>query len=324
MEDDSRPLVVVFGAAGYIGSVLCPMLINAGYNVRAFDNFLYGDEGIKDLPRDHFELIEGDVCDVKSVSFACKDADAIILLAAIVGHRTVDSQRTTNRDINFLASSVVLESAREHGVSRFIFASTNSVYGTQSGLMYETVTPAPISLYSRLKLRLEERIMKAKRRSFHPTSLRLASCYGYSPRMRFDLVANGIMRDAVCKGEITVVSGEQWRPLLHVEDAARSFLLCLNAHENLISGEIFNVGSSEQNFQINQLVNIAKKLVPEAQINVLEGEPDLVDYHLACTKIEKILDFKAQKNLEDSMREIRDLLQKEAFGDPFSLKYQST
>ena len=134
--------------------------------------------------------------------------------------------------------------------------------------MYETSIPEPVSLYSRLKLRLEERIINARNRSFHPTTLRIATCHGPSPRMRFDLVLNGMVRDAYCKKEITIDSPEKVRSLIHVKDVARAILSCLSAHQNMISGEIFNLGNSDQNLQLNQLANIVKTHLPETKVTM--------------------------------------------------------
>jgi len=321
---DDAPLVTVFGGAGYIGTPLSRLLLLEGYRVRIFDNFSFGQDGLQNLPSKNLEIIEGDLLDAQAVSAATSGADTVVLLAAVVGHRIADIQTSNTRTVNLLASSLVLDAAVEHGVERFLFASTNSVYGVQSGVMYETTIPEPVSLYSRLKLRMEERVMAAKKRAFHPTALRIATCHGYSPRMRFDLVANGLLRDAVCRKLVTITSGEQCRALIHVEDTARAFLACIKAHHNLISGEIFNVGAGSQNVQINHLANIVKTLVPDTDIEFVPGDPDLVDYHLSCSKIEKILDFAPRWTIETSLEQLRDLLLAGHFGDAYNLRYQNT
>ncbi len=323
-SSDGRPLITVFGGAGYIGSVLVRRLLQEGYQVRVFDNFLYGRDGLAELSDPHLEIVEGDICNTRNLSDAIQGAEAVILLAALIGRRAADIDRKYMREVNLLASTVVLNSAFEHGASRFIFASTDSVYGLQQGVMYETGTPEPISLYSRLKLRMEERVIKAKTGSFHPTALRIATCHGYSPRMRFDLVANGLIRDALYKKEIVIESGEQRRSLIHVEDVATAFLSCLEAHENLISGEVFNVGASAQNVQLSDLVNIVSKLAPQTKITFLEQEPDLVDYHLSCAKIEKILDFSPKWTIEASLEQLKVMLSEEKFRDPYSPIYHNT
>jgi nucleoside-diphosphate-sugar epimerase len=320
--DDS--LVVVFGGAGYIGSHLVQQLLAEDYHVRVVDNFLFGDDGLKNIDSQNLEVIRADVCDTRAVSSACKGAETVVLLAAIVGHRIEDIRWNNTREINFLGSNVVLDAAIEHGAQRFFFASTNSVYGTQTGVMYETGIPEPVSLYSRLKLRMEEKVISAKKRSFHPTVLRLGTCHGVSPRMRFDLVANTIIRDAVCRGEIVVENGERWRALIHVKDAAKAFVACLQAHINMTSGEIFNVGNPEQNIQVNHLVNIAKKLVPGVTVEFLDSSPELGGYRLSSSKIGKSLDFIPTLDIEESMREMCEMLQSGHWSDPYSIKYCNT
>ena len=317
--------VVVFGGGGYIGCPLAEMLLEEGYKVKIFDNFCFGDEGIRQLNHKNLSIIEASICDCQAVSAAVKGADAVILLAATVGHRVREVPSATMRTVNFLASTVVLDASIEHGVPRFIFASTNSVYGSEPGLFYETTIPSPVSLYARLKLRMEERIISEKKKGvFHPTALRVGTCHGLSPRMRFDLVVNALIRDAVITGKMTVTSGEQVRAFIQVRDAAKAFVACLKAHENLISGEVFNVAATDQTLQINQVANVIKSLLPETEVEILPGEPDLTSFRLSCKKIEKLLDFKCTWSLEDSIKEVIDSIRNGNFKDPYSFKYQNS
>lgn len=318
------PVVAVIGGAGYIGSVLVRLLLGEGFHVRVVDNYLFGSDGVKNLRSPNLELIEEDICSTRAISSAINGSDIVVLLSAIVGHRARDIKQFNTRNINFLGSSVALDASIEHGVSRFIFASTDSVYGLQTGLLYETGIPEPVSLYSRLKLRMEERIINAKTRNFHPTSLRIANCYGYSPRMRFDLVVNGLVRDALLKKEISIVSGEQVRSFIHVADVAQAILSSIKAHENLVSGEVFNVGNSQQSVSLAYVANVVKTLIPDIEVSFLEGEPDLVNYRLSCSKIEKVLDFIPQHSMETAIGELRDRILAKEYSDPYSLKYHNT
>lgn len=317
-------LVTVLGGGGYVGSILVEKLLNDGYAVRVFDNFLFGSEGLKSLQSDKLDIIEGDVCDIKAVSSAISGADSVIHLAAIVGRRVEDLQPRHMREINLLASIVALDASIEHGVHRFIFASTDSVYGVQSGIMYETGTPAPVSLYSRLKLRMEEQVIRAKRRDFHPTALRISTCYGVSPRMRFDLAINSLIRDAVLKKEIIIGAGEETRAYIHVEDAARAILNVLKAHVSLISGEVFNVSAEGQEPTLNQLANLAKQVVPEVFVEILDGKAELTGYKLSCAKISKVLDFKAEWTILAGMTQVRDAILSGIYIDPYDRRYSNT
>lgn len=323
MNDSSKQIVTVFGGAGYIGSVLVRQLLEDGHKVRVFDNMLFGSDGLRQV-HDQVEIIEADICDIKAVSEATIGSHAVILLSAIIGHRFVDVARKTTRDINLLASSVVVDAAIEHGVERFIFASTDGVYGKQSGIVYETTVPEPVSLHSRLKLRMEERVLAAKRKHFHPTVLRIGSAFGYSPRMRFDLVANELTRDAVFSNEISPESIDEYRSFIHVIDTAKAFTSCLDAHVNMVSGEIFNVAHPEQSCTIKQLADIIHKLKPELKLSYGSQNPELADYHLSGSKIMKTLDFIPQYSLEEGIGDLMNILSQGAIENPYSLRYYNS
>ncbi|MBL7662175.1 NAD(P)-dependent oxidoreductase [bacterium] len=320
----TKPRIVVFGGAGYIGSSLVRHLINHGFAVRVLDNFRYGDDGLKGLDSPDLEILDGDLCDVREVSHAVRDAEAVVLLAAVVGHRFQEVKHSGIRDVNFLASTVALDAAIEHGVERFIFASTDSVYGNVSGVVFETTTPEPVSLYARLKLRMEERVIRAKRTGIHSTVLRIAQCHGFSPRMRFDAVANQLMRDAVCKKSIFIGSAEQCRAMIHVDDVAQAILACLRAHVNLISGETFNLGDNDQNLAVSDVVQVVNSLVPGTAVEIGEEDADLLNYHLSSTKIEKILDWTPKYSLEASLVGLKEKIENGYFANPYSIQYQNT
>jgi len=323
MASETLKSVLLLGGAGYIGSVLTRQLLESGYRVKVVDNFLFGTSGLDGLEHPNLSVIEADICNVKSLSKSCEQVDTVILLAAIVGRRIDDIQRATMRDINLLASSVAVDAAIEHGVERFIFASSDSVYGTTRGLVYETAVPEPRTLYSRLKLRMEERIINAKRRDFHPTVLRIGSCYGYSPRMRFDLPANKIIRDAVLNRKISLPSGDEQRAFIHVADACEAVSRCLSGHLNMVSGETFNVCASGQNYSMQDIANEVAAVVPEVKINLGSISPGVEDYKLSDSKIGKLLDFSPKWNLERGIEELKGALEEEKFPDSWSLQFNN-
>jgi len=323
MNPEKR-IVTVFGGAGYLGSHLVSLLIEDGYHVRLFDNFLYGADSVANLDSSCCEILEEDICNVKAVSEACVGAEAVILMAAIAGRRTAESIRKTSRDINLLASSVVVDAAIEQGVERFIFTSSDTVYGDATGLVYETSTPEPTNIYSRLKLRMEERILNAKKRDFHPSVLRIGSCYGLSPRMRFDMLGNHLILDAFSKGELQVETPDDRRAFLHVRDAAAAIHLCLGAHVNLISGEIFNVANSSENYSVRELVSLLISSCPDVEVSFDAHESRLGEYRLSTAKIEKLLDFKPSLTFETAKDELFDILEQGLIEDPYSLRYFNT
>ncbi len=323
MASDHLKSVLLLGGAGYLGSVLTRSLLELGYKVKIFDNFLFGTSGLDQLSHPNLNIVKADLCDIKALSKACEQVDVIVLLAAIVGRRLDDVQRATMRDINLLASSVAVDAAIEHGVERFIFASSDSVYGTTRGLVYETAVPEPRTLYSRLKLRMEERIVNAKRRDFHPTILRIGSCYGYSPRMRFDLPVNKIVRDAVLNKKISLPSGDEQRAFIHVADACQAISRCLAGHLNMVSGEVFNVCAAGQNYSMQDIANQVASLVPEVKINFGENSPGVEDYKLSDSKLQKLLDFSPKWNLKQGIEELLQAIEDGKFPDPWSLQFNN-
>jgi len=319
-----KQLITLIGGAGYIGSLLTEQLLEQGFSVRVFDSFEFTRHSLDQIKSPDLEVIEGDICNIKEVSKAIAGAETVVLLAAMVGRRIDDYHPKFMREVNLLASSVAVEASIEHGVSRFIFTSTDSIYGVQPGVMYETGTPAPVSLYSRLKLRVEELVIRAKRKNFHPTALRISTCYGLSPRMRFDLVINGLIRDAVMKRELNIASGDETRAFIHVDDAVTAILLTIKAHVSLVSGQVFNITTEGQELSLNHLANLAKQVIPDIFVQIGDEKAELTNYRVSCAKIAKVLDFKPQKTVLEGMMEVRDALLAGRFNDPYSAEYANT
>ena len=325
-----EPKILIIGGAGYIGSILTELLLKDGYSVRVFDNFLFGGVGLDEIKKGKFgeklEIIKDDICNLKALSKACEGVDSVVLLAAIVGRRLDEVQRSTMRDINLLASYSAVDAAIEHGVERFIFASSDNVYGTASGLVYETQIPEPHTLYSRLKLRMEERILNSKRKYFHPSILRIGSCYGFSKRMRFDLPANQLLRDAAIKKEAYLPSAKESRAFIHVKDAASAIKLSLTSHINLVTGDIFNVCTEAENFNMGQVAEKVAKIVPEANIKIGSEKPGLEQYKLSCSKISKVLDYAPKYSMLDGLGELAEIIndpKNKYIADPYSLQFNN-
>jgi nucleoside-diphosphate-sugar epimerase len=315
--------VLVLGGAGYIGSVLTRLLLTKGYRVTVFDNLLFGSESLNELAgRGDFTLIEGDLRDVAAVSQAIKDMDAVVLLAALVGEPACDRDPAATVDINYLGSRNVIEACHYYKIPRFLFASTDSCYGIQEGILYEDSELRPISLYGELKRDLEREIL-SKTGDFCPTILRLATVYGLSPRMRFDLIINILTMHAVMHNRIKIFGGKQWRPLVHVHDVARAFLACIEAPKEKIKGQVFNIGSNDQNYQIGYLGELVKNSLPEVEIETIEQPPDLRDYHVNFDKAEKVLGYKARKTVPEAIAEIKQAIKSGKIADPAHKKYKN-
>jgi nucleoside-diphosphate-sugar epimerase len=320
--------VLIIGGAGYIGLVLTQVLLEAGFNVTVLDNFIHGPDPLTFLKQwSTLKIIQGDIRDIGLVNRAVGGHRSVILLAALVGEPACDVDQNQTFEINFLAALNVMETAKHHNdVSRFIFTSTDSCYGAREGERLTEKSPLkPLSFYAELKAKVEDALLNSPLVSgFTPTILRLATVYGLSPRIRFDLAINLLVREVVLKKQAKIFSGEQWRPLVHVRDVARAFQMVLEAPSEKIDSQIFNVGSNEQNVQFKELAPLLSTLDPDAKIDIVPAAPDLRDYFVDFSKIERILGFKAKIKLFDGMTEIKQALLSGFPVDPYDKKWRNT
>ena len=319
--------VLLIGGAGYIGSALLPMLLEKGYHVRLLDLFLYGAEAIRDyLHHPRLEIMRADFRHVDKVVEATKNMDAVIHLGAIVGDPACALDEDLTIEVNLTATRMIAEVAKGSGVSRFIFASTCSVYGACDEALVEhsELKPAsmdehsklvpvpvgehselkPVSLYARSKIASERVLLSLSDTNFAPTVLRFGTIYGLSGRTRFDLVVNLLTAKALVEGQITIIGGEQWRPFVHVRDAALSVFKTLEAPFPLVKHETFNVGSNEQNYTIYQVGAIINQFVPAAQIVDQGADTDRRNYRVNFNKIRDILGFAPVWGVEEGVAQV--------------------
>jgi nucleoside-diphosphate-sugar epimerase len=319
--------ILVIGGAGYLGSVLCRKLLSKGYKVRVMDICLFGEESIEDLKNNKdFELIKDDMRNITAITKALSDVDAVILLAAIVGDPASSAQPIDVIETNYLATKMIAEACKYHQINRFIFASTCSVYGKSDGIADETSQINPQSLYARSKIKSEEAILEMADDNFSPVSMRMGTLYGLSFRMRFDLVVNTFALKAATEGKISIFGGDQWRPLVNVEDAADAYVSCLSAPIAKIRGEIFNVGDESQNYQIKNLGKLTKEVFPDIIIEYKDketvgGKLDSRNYKVSFVKIKKTLNFKPKKTVKQSIEKIKNELRSGKINDPKNSKY---
>jgi nucleoside-diphosphate-sugar epimerase len=324
MSDEVRK-VLVMGGAGYIGSVLCGMLVEQGYEVTAFDRLLFSAEPVEPLQqKSNFSLIQGDLRDTSAVSAAVNGQDAVVLLAALVGEPACDRDPVETVDVNYLGSNVVLDACRYHNVPRFMFASTDSCYGIQEGILYEDAPLMPISLYGRLKLAMENEIrLRPTDNGFCPTILRLATVYGLSPRMRFDLIINILTMHAVVNKKIKIFGGKQWRPLVDVKDVARGFMAAMQAPADKVRGEVFNIGHNDQNYQIGELGKLVTDVIPGVTTETIDQPPDLRDYHVNFDKAKQVMGFEAIHTVEQGVKDIKAAIESGAIKDVNDPRYRN-
>ena len=298
-------LVLVVGGAGYIGSIVVRMLLKRGFRVRVLDNLVYGASAIEDVfghPR--LEFTRGDCRNIQDVVSAMRGAGAVIHLAAIVGDPACDQDHKTAQEINYAATRMMVEIAKGEQVQRFIFASSCSVYGASEQVMDENSQVQPISLYADTKVDSEQALLAAANSSFHPTILRFATIFGLSPRPRFDLVVNLLTAKALKERVVTIYNGEQWRPFLHVADAAAAIVRVLQAPVGLVGGQIYNVGDSRLNYTLTDVAAKLVKFFPNTRVEHIENS-DRRSYRVSFEKIKGHLGFTCSKTLEDGIHEIK-------------------
>lgn len=316
-----QPLVLVTGGAGYVGSELVPSLLDGGYRVRVYDVMFYGDAGL-DRVRDRVEVIEGDIRHV--TPDLLEGVSAIINLAGLSTEPAAEYRPEANHEINFKAAVGLAQLAKQKRVARFVQASSGSIYDVGAGhpekdIMHTEASPVqPFRIYSITKREAEKEILAMADDSFTPVVIRKGSIYGYSPRMRFDLVVNAFVLNALQVGKLVLHNGgEMWRPLLSLQDAAAAYKLMIEAPPDKVSGEIFNITNG--NYRISELaLRVQKKL---ADIGIrCEIEPDynyrnLRSCQASGEKIASKLGFVPKVTVEETVVDLVNKIQGGAFHD---------
>jgi len=301
--------VLVIGGAGYIGSALLPKLLDRGYKVRLLDLLLYGSDPIGDvLNNPNLEIVNADFRHIDRVVEAMRGVDAVIHLGAIVGDPACELDSELTIEINLMATRMIAEVAKGSGVQRFLFASTCSVYGVSDEILDEHSHLNPVSLYAKSKIASEKVLLAMGDNSFAPTILRFGTIYGLSGRTRFDLVVNLLAAKAVTERKITICGGDQWRPFLHVDDAALAVQTVLDAPLSLVGNDVFNVGSDEQNYTIQGVGELVRDMVPGSEIVSLGADTDARDYRVSFRKIRQTLDFVPRWQLEQGIEQVVDVV----------------
>ncbi|MCS7109293.1 MAG: SDR family oxidoreductase [Candidatus Micrarchaeota archaeon] len=301
--------ILVTGGLGFIGQVLVSKLLDEGYTVKILDKGFFGARANFDV-----EIIKSDTRTFEPSIL--RGVDTVIDLAAI-------SQPDPSKileplkfyEINFLGSFRVAALSKKMEVKRYIFPSTCSVYGFQKGILSEESQPNPIEPYAETKLQAEKFILPLSSKDFCVTVFRIATAYGLSPKMRFDLVVNGMTLSLFKNKKIRVMrDGDQIRPVVHVKDIATAMILAIESEEEIINGQIFNLGSNEQNYKIIDLAKIIGETIGEYEIEWY-GDPDKRSYHVKFDKISNILGFKAKYTPKDGAKEIYSALESGKISD---------
>lgn len=324
-EARQRPgRVCVVGGAGFLGSVLTEMLLDDGYQVTILDAFLYGDDSIRNLlGRPGLSLVPGDLRDIAATVHAFRPADAVVHLGALVGDPACDIDEQLTLEINRDATGKAAAIARGLGIGRFVFASTCSVYGASRDVLDEGSPLDPISVYARSKVESEQLLLQQAGHGFSPTVLRFGTLYGRSSRERFDLVVNLLAAQAASGREITVFGGTQWRPFVHVRDAADAIARCLRAPRQVVGGRVFNVGGDEQNHTMAQIAEIIAAVVPGVRVKTAPAAANEADYRVSFAGIRKAIGFVPRHTVADGVAEIAESIVRGAVPDFTDARYSN-
>ena len=303
--------VLLTGNKGYIGAAMVPMLVREGHTVVGLDSDLFEHSGFGD-PLMAVSSKKIDLRDVQPSDL--EGFDAVVHLAGLSNDPLGDLNPALTYDINHLASVRLAKLAKEAGVTRFLFSSSCSTYGAAGGntVLNEEAEFRPVTPYGRSKVLVEQDVAKLADANFSPTFLRNATAYGVSPRLRFDLVLNNLVAWAFTTGRIHIKSdGTPWRPIVHIEDISRAFIAVLQAPRDSIHCQAFNVGRSEENYQIRELAQIVGETVPGCHIeHATDGGPDTRCYRVDFSKIGRVLpQFKPQWNARKGAEELYQALQ---------------
>ena len=315
--------ILITGGFGYVGSRLTPTLLENGYKVKVIDLCLYGEYGLEALkshPRysswtNNFELIRGDIRDPDAVTQAMADVDTVIHLAAVSNDPTGDLDETLTRQVNFDAVGLLVIKAKEAGVTRFINASSSSVFGIKDMAdVTEEIEPEPLTFYSKYKMLSEWIIRAAATDSFCTVNIRPATICGYSPRQRFDLTVNKLTADAIRKKCITVHGGKQRRPNVGMNDVVNLYSKLIETERSRINGKTFNFGF--ENYSIIDIARIIESELSDIAPTVtIQPVYDNRDYHISSKYIESVLPYKPLSSIHAEVAELRNMFDKGEFMD---------
>ena len=302
--------ILITVGAGYVGSVLVRKLVSLGYDVKVIDSLVFGNDGISSLINEKkIEFFNLDIRETEKISSIIQNIDCVIHLAAIVGEPLCKKIPDAAKQINEFATKNLVNICKNKKVKRFIFASTCSNYGSSQNVVNESSPVMPLSLYSECKVNSEKFILDQNNDIFETCVLRFATAHGLSPRMRFDLLVQEFMRDAIVDKKISIFGADFWRPLVHVEDMADACISAIDASSQLISGQIYNVGNDKENYTKIKLAEIIKEFITDVEIEIIKSKKDPRNYKVSFEKIENSLNFESKYTVRDSVIEILNDIQ---------------
>ena len=313
MKKSKKRKVLITGGAGYVGSRLIPKLIKENFSVIVYDTFWYGRHVLPGDKDETLKCVQGDIRDIQKLENLFEDVSDVIHLACISNDPSFDLNPALGRSINLDAFEPLVKLAKINGVTRFIYASSSSVYGVKlEENVTEDLTTNPLTDYSRFKVDCENILMEFIASDFTCTIIRPATICGFSPRQRFDLSVNILTNHAINNNKITVYGGSQFRPNIHIEDMVDCYIALLNADPKVINSKIYNIGTD--NLTMDSIATEVQKYLPRAKI-VHEGTNDLRSYRINSAKIEKEIGFRCRRKVGDAIQELVEAFRKNIFQD---------
>src|SRR3989344_2211505 len=297
--------VLVTGGAGYVGAVLVPKLLRAGFLVTVFDTYWYGDVFNGIIDQSHLKQIKADLRDYPVIKQALTYIDVVIHLACISNDPSFELNQNLGKSINYDATIQLFDSAQKAGVRRFIYASTSSVYGIKKeSEVTEDLTLEPLTDYSKYKALSELELLKKSSENFTTLVVRPATVCGYSPRLRLDLTVNILTLHALVNNQITVFGGSQLRPNIHIEDITDLYVKTLKFPDKQINGKIFNVGY--ENHSLQDIAELVKKTLADPSITIItKPTSDLRSYKISSAKIKQELGFMPIHTIADAIQDLQ-------------------
>lgn len=321
--------VLVAGGAGYIGCVLIRELLTRGYAVRVYDRFFFGDTGLAEVV-DQISLETGDIRQISARQL--EGIDAVINLAGISSDPIAEHKPALTYTMNVTGAVHLAQMCKMAGVRRYLFASSCSVYDSntveeETDRLLDEATPVnPASAYARSKLEAEQQLLALADNVFAPVLLRKGTVYGFSPRMRYDLVINTLLKDALLYGRMVLYAGgEMWRPIIDIQDAARAYAACLEADEATVKNQVFNVVF--KNFRVCEMALRIREALREididADIKAEYTQKPVRSYRVSGRKLERVLGFRPVVSIEESVKQIAEELQRRGLTDLEHSRYSN-
>ena len=329
MKKNIGNTILVIGGAGYVGCVLVRELLSRGFAVRVFDRLYFGSQGLAET-RERVEVVVGDMRALPSE--VLEGVSAVINLGGLSNDPTAEYNPRANYEMNTAATESLARRSKERGIERFLFASSCSIYDFGVGddekdsVMYETSKVDPRAAYSSSKFEAENILASLADERFCPVVLRKGTVHGFSPRMRYDLVVNTFVKDALSRGYLTVhYGGEMWRPLVDVRDVARAYILCLTADKKLLHNEVFNLVSG--NYRVSELALRVRNALAEAGVPC-ELRSDyryqgVRSYRVSGKKFQQRLDFQPTVTVEESVKDLVDKIRQWGYTDFDNPRYHN-